>query len=1189
MFKPWQFLQQTWRSWRLQWKAGKRFQLAIDGSNDGIWDWNLRTNQVYFSPRWKSMLGYEDSEIGTGFDEWTERLHPEDRERAEQSVRDALEGDDDSYQAEFRMRHKDGTYRWILARGRFLRDAQGRAFRAAGSHTDITDRKQTEQALHESKARYQTLFEATFEAILVHRDGVILEVNKAFEILFGYPRAEAIGLPVIQTVAPESRSLVQQKIEREEQGIYEGFALRKDGSTFPVKAHARLITYQGLPTRVSAIRDLTEHRRVERALLERRQLAESLNETAAAIASNLTIDAVLDSILHNVGRVVPHDAANIMLHEGDSVRIVRARGYQQWGGDASIIGTAFKIEEVPDLRETFRSATPVIMDDTHLDPGWIPTEKSNWIRSFVGVPIQLGDAVMGTLNLDSARPGAFSHEQVESLLTFASQAAIALQNARLYEAEQRASNQAQALLEINRTLSSTLSLDEVLQRILKEVVRVVPYATGSILTYHEGQAEMVAISGYSSDIAPKIVERTKVDLSDSPILVDLVDGQDTVIIDDVRQHPGWRTLPGGETIRSWMGIPLVSRGQVIGVLMLDSPETGFYRPDHARAARAFADQVAIAIENARLYKAQVEARLQAQTLLEINQTLSSTLSLEEVLATILEQCGKVLPFVSGAILNYEEGVFQIVTLTGYGDRGLRVMEEVNHNLPDNSIYQRLIERRAPIISADVREEDEWIVIDDASHIRAWMCIPLIHRGKLLGALTLDSDQVGTYTPQHSRLAQAFADQAAIAIHNAQVYEAERHERTVAETLRETSEALATALNLDQTLELILRLLKRIVHFDGARVVLYQGGELRVLAAEGLISPGEQIVGRIRSLSDYPQFMRILEMHAPYLVDDTRKEPGWMGDHPPRSWIGTPLAARGQMIGFLTVGSVTPGVYTQKDVEMVSTFSSQAAIAIENARLLMELSESLSDLQVAHENLARSSRLSAAGEIAMGIAHQVNNPLTTVIAETHLLLNRMTPGSMEHELVMSIKQAAYKAGTVVQRLLDFSRVRPYQLDVMDANQSLRSAISLIHAQIEPHHTLELDLDQSLPLIVGSEEHLQDVWINLILNARDALGSRNNGKINVMTRRVDSEDAIEIQVIDNGKGISKENLARIFDPFYTTKDYGTGLGLSVCHDVIEYHGGTIVADSVEDAGTIFTIRLPVADVSANLELLHEEEDE
>ena len=129
----------------------ERFALAVRGTNDGIWDWDIRTNKVFFSPRWKDMIGYDDEELPNAFGTFESRLHPEDHDRVMQAVKDYLYGPLDRYVVEFRFQHKDGSWRWILARGRALRDAEGKPYRMAGSHTDITEQKLAEEQLRHAR------------------------------------------------------------------------------------------------------------------------------------------------------------------------------------------------------------------------------------------------------------------------------------------------------------------------------------------------------------------------------------------------------------------------------------------------------------------------------------------------------------------------------------------------------------------------------------------------------------------------------------------------------------------------------------------------------------------------------------------------------------------------------------------------------------------------------------------------------------------------------------------------------------------------------------------------------------------------------------------------------------------------------------------------------------------------------
>ena len=127
--------------------------MAVRGTDAGIWDWDLRTNAVFFSPRWKSMLGYQEQELQNDFAEWESRLHPDDRERAQATIREYLAGQRTDYELEHRLRHKDGTYRWILARGAGVRDEHGKVYRMVGSHLDLTDRKLSEEAMRKQEAQ----------------------------------------------------------------------------------------------------------------------------------------------------------------------------------------------------------------------------------------------------------------------------------------------------------------------------------------------------------------------------------------------------------------------------------------------------------------------------------------------------------------------------------------------------------------------------------------------------------------------------------------------------------------------------------------------------------------------------------------------------------------------------------------------------------------------------------------------------------------------------------------------------------------------------------------------------------------------------------------------------------------------------------------------------------------------------
>jgi PAS domain S-box-containing protein len=178
-------------------RSRERFELAVAGSQDGLWDWDLKTNEVYYSPRWKSILGYEDHEIAPHLDEWSVRLHPEERERVLAANYAHINGATPYYEYEYRLRHKDGSYRWILARGVALRDAEGKAYRMAGSHVDVTGRRQTEQDLQQSERRLHAVLAALpLGVLMLDRGGRVVACNAGAAHLLGLPEEQVRGRPL---------------------------------------------------------------------------------------------------------------------------------------------------------------------------------------------------------------------------------------------------------------------------------------------------------------------------------------------------------------------------------------------------------------------------------------------------------------------------------------------------------------------------------------------------------------------------------------------------------------------------------------------------------------------------------------------------------------------------------------------------------------------------------------------------------------------------------------------------------------------------------------------------------------------------------------------------------------------------------------------------------------------------------
>jgi two-component system NtrC family sensor kinase len=239
-----------------------------------------------------------------------------------------------------------------------------------------------------------------------------------------------------------------------------------------------------------------------------------------------------------------------------------------------------------------------------------------------------------------------------------------------------------------------------------------------------------------------------------------------------------------------------------------------------------------------------------------------------------------------------------------------------------------------------------------------------------------------------------------------------------------------------------------------------------------------------------------------------------------------------------------------------------------------LEQDVTEKQRLESIIAQSEKLAAVGQLAAGVAHEINNPLTAIIANAQLLQRQLPPGDDLQESAELIAQAGARATQVVRNLLDFARKEEYHLAATDINETVQRALALVQHELHSRSVaLEFEPDPNLPLIYASQDNLQGVWLNLLLNAVDAVQD-GTGKIKVITHQIGGE--IRVEIGDNGKGIPAERLSRIFEPFYTTKapGRGTGLGLSVCHRIVKQHGGNILVFSEVGKGSQFTVVLPIS---------------
>jgi len=276
-----------------------KLQSVLEYSRIGTWEWNVQTGEVYFDDVWFDMIGYKAEELAPiTFKTWTVLAHPDDLKASNALLEQYFSGAISSYDLECRLKHKNGYWVWCLDRGRIVsRTDDGKPLLVIGSHEDITERKNTEEALRESEERFKSLHNASFGGITIHDKGLILECNQGLADISGYAVSELIGMDGLLLIAEKSRDYVRSRIASGYEKPYEAFGVRKDGTEYPIRLEARNVHYKGREVRTVEFRDITEQKKNEEAILaEKERLSVTLRSIGDGV---ITTDINSNIVLMN--------------------------------------------------------------------------------------------------------------------------------------------------------------------------------------------------------------------------------------------------------------------------------------------------------------------------------------------------------------------------------------------------------------------------------------------------------------------------------------------------------------------------------------------------------------------------------------------------------------------------------------------------------------------------------------------------------------------------------------------------------------------------------------------------------------------------------------------------------------------------------------------------------------------------
>jgi GAF domain-containing protein/CheY-like chemotaxis protein len=826
------------------------------------------------------------------------------------------------------------------------------------------------------------------------------------------------------------------------------------------------------------------------------------------------------------------------------------------------------------------------------------------LTSYLGMPILLQDQLLGVVVLCGRVPFKLNTDERDLLESFVAQAAVAIRNAGLYAQTAQRLEQTRALLEVAEILNSSLDPKQMLKRACVKIAQVCRVDRCSVEGWSDERV-VPLMSQYSDGrredvLWARFTGQASYVPSEVPAYAQLLSTLRPVVIPDVDQTDlvprEWAESFG---FKACMLVPLIRQRRVMGVIQLDYTERlAPWEAWQADLAVTIAGQLALSLDNTRLY-AEAQERLQeTTTLLAVSRALSEPEAPEQVMRSVAREVGHAFGADMVGIYRLDHKTAALVPTAGWHvpKRLVQVFMERPFRLEHMAALGDSWRQGRAAWSVDVKSDPRFDQrIFEGIDPHAVLFAPTMARGESVGAVFLVWWGGGReFSSREIRLLEGVAAQVGLAMENAELarqtrLRLEETEALLAElsVLHDLSRTVTGQLHEEDVVEAIQRQVARLL--DVRHMVLAVLDETSeelvplLLMRDGVREPHPP---RWPIREPKGLVSLIASSGRPIRTDDYRGEcerrgvetlgPGVAVPH----WIGVPMLAGTQVVGVLSLRSMEHA-FTADDERVLTNLAGLAALALRSARLYQDRTRAYEELAQAQDQLVRSEKLRALGEMASGVAHDFNNLLAAILGRAQLLLQRIEDPTARQWLQI-IERSATDGASTVRRLQEFTRIRRDQPEVqVDLNQVVRDALDMTESawRVDPprrdiHVEITTSLEPGLPSTTGDPTELREVMTNLILNAVDAMP--RGGKLMLATAR--RGDKLELCVRDTGVGIPEAVRSKIFDPFFTTKGpKGTGLGLSMTYGILSRHGATIAVDSVEGQGTTFTMLFPAGTVT------------